>query len=288
MTTHDHGGEDQESCGSLEPARARVSIEDALSGERLEVWYQPKIDLRRKCLAGAEAFVRIHHPDAGLLWPEDYLDGLDETDQLKLSEYLFVTCLRHWTTFAEAGFGLRLSVNMPAHLLPKIPIDSLIAAHRPQSERWPGLIFELKEDQIIRDMPVMRKIAKDLKSSGIVLAIGEFGAGYSSLSSLRDLSFAELKLAASFVRNCAVDVTNAGICQTAIDLAHRFGSVVVADGIDAIADLQALIVMGCDHGQGMLVAPPLPKDRFLVALRQHMNRPRSGQHLAPSSDERVA
>ena len=190
--------------------------------------------------------------------------------------------------FAEAGFALRLSVNMPANVLPKIPMGSLIAAHRPQSEKWPGLIFELAEDQIVRDLTAIRRISKELQSSGIALAVDEFGAGYSSLSGLRDLPFAELKLDVSFVKNCAVDVTNVAICQTAIDLAHRFGSIVVAEGIDTIADLQALIVMGCDLGQGMLVAPPLPKDRFLEALRRRMNKPIHAAHSPENGDERVA
>ena len=217
------------------------------------------ISLRSTCGANAlqapKRLVRVHHPQAGLLWPEDYLAALDEESLLKLSEYSLVTSLRHWTVFAEAGFGLRLSINVPASLLPKIPVSALVAAHRPQSEKWPGLILELTEDQIVRDLPAIRQIAKEFKTSAIALAIDEFGAGYSSFSSLRDLPFTELKLHALFVKNCAVDVTNAAICQTAIDLAHRFGSVVVAEGIDAIADLQALIVMGCDLGQGMLACP---------------------------------
>ena len=98
---------------------AGLSIDEALSNNWLDVWYQPKIDLRRKCLAGAEALVRMHHPQAGLLWPEDYLGALDEEGLLKLSEYSLVTSLRHWTVFAEAGFGLRLSINVPASFLPK-------------------------------------------------------------------------------------------------------------------------------------------------------------------------
>jgi EAL domain-containing protein (putative c-di-GMP-specific phosphodiesterase class I) len=268
-------------------AIARVSMEDALSNNWLEVWYQPKIDLRRKCLAGAEALVRMHHPQAGALWPPDYLGALDEESLLKVSEYVLVTALRHWTVFAEAGFGPRLSINVPAVLLPKMPVRAIVAAHRPRSEKWPGLILEVTEDQIVRDLPAVRQLAKEFKTSGISLAIDEFGAGCSSFSSLRDVPFSELKLHASFVKDCAVDVTNAAICQTAIDLAHRSGSVVVADGIHAIADLQALIVMGCDLGQGMLIAPPLPKDRFLDALRQH-NRPRAAEQVPSDRDERVA
>jgi EAL domain-containing protein (putative c-di-GMP-specific phosphodiesterase class I) len=288
MAAHEHNEKRQRFSGPDGTAVARVSIDEALSNHWLDVWYQPKIDLRRKCLAGAEALVRMHHPQAGLLWPEDYLGALDEESLLKLSEYSLTASLRHWTMFAEAGFELRLSVNMPASLLPKIPVSALVATHRPQSEKWPGLILELTEDQIVRDLPAIRQIAKEFKTSTIALAIDEFGAGYSSFSSLRDLPFTELKLHALFVKNCAADVTNAAICQTAIDLAHRFGSVVVAEGIDAIADLQALIVMGCDLGQGMLVGAPLPKDRFVDALRQHTHRPREADRTTQNGNERVA
>src|SRR5262249_11852619 len=85
----------------------------------------------------------------------------------------------------------------------------------------------------------------------------------------------ELKLDTSFVRDCAIDATNAAICQTAIDLAHRFGSAAVAEGIETAADMQALIVMGCDFGQGVLIAPPMPRQRFLdlLCLRAGSARP---------------
>ncbi len=122
----------------------------------------------------------------------------------------------------------------------------------------------------------------------MAVAIDDFGAGYSSFSSLRGLPFAELKIHSSFIRNCAADLTNAAICQTAIDLAHRFGSLAVAKGIETIADLQALMVMGCDFGQGALVAPAMPKDRFLDALRKHMNKPAAPDQLPSDNAEHVA
>src|SRR6476620_8742477 len=97
---------------------ARVSIDEALRENWLDVWYQPKIDLRRKCLAGAEALVRMHHPHAGLLWPEDYVALLDEEGSAKLAEHTLRTALRHWANFAEAGFDLRIAINVPAAMLP--------------------------------------------------------------------------------------------------------------------------------------------------------------------------
>jgi EAL domain-containing protein (putative c-di-GMP-specific phosphodiesterase class I) len=271
-----------------ESALTRISIDEALEQNWLDIWYQPKIDLRRKCLAGAEALVRMRHPQAGLLWPEDYIDLLDNDSLIKLVEHTMRTILRHWTVFSDAGFNLRLAINVPAALLTQLPISALVAAHRPASENWPGIVLDVTEDHLVRDIALAQKIAEELKACGVAVAIDDFGAGYSSFSSLRGLPFAELKIHSSFIKNCAVDMTNAAICQTAIDLAHRFGSVAVAKGIDTIADLQALMVMGCDFGQGALVAPAMPKERFLDALRKHMNRP-SAPHEQPSDNaEHVA
>ena len=76
------------------------------------------------------------------------------------------------------------------------------------------------------------------------------------------------------LRDCAIDAANAAICQTAIDLAHRFGSAAVADGIETAADMQSLAIMGCDFGQGALIAPPMPQQRFLDLLYQRVSKPR--------------
>jgi EAL domain-containing protein (putative c-di-GMP-specific phosphodiesterase class I) len=282
-------GDDQARLsGVQESALTRISIDKALEQNWLDIWYQPKIDLRRKCLAGAEAIVCMQHPQAGFLWPEDYIDQLDDDGLKKLFEHTMFTTLRHWTDFSDAGFNLRLAVKVPAVLLPKLPISALVAEHRPASDKWPGVVLGVTEDQLVRDITATRMIAEELKACGVAVAIDDFGAGYSSFSSLRDLPFAELKIHPSFIKNCAADLTNAAICQTAIDLAHRFGSLAVAKGIDTIADLQALMVMGCDFGQGALVAPAMPKDRFLDALRKHMNRQDTPHRLPSNNAEHVA
>ncbi len=284
-----HQGDDQARfSGPHESALTEISIDETLEQNWLDTWYQPKIDLRRKCLAGAEVLVRMQHPRAGFLWPEDYIDLLDDNGLTRLVEYTILTTLRHWTVFADAGFNLRLAINVPAALLPRLPIRALVEAHRPASHNWPGIVLDVREDQLVRDTAITQKIAEDLKACGVAVAIDDFGAGYSSLSSLRGLPFAELKIHSSFIKNCAADVTNAAICQTAIDLAHRFGSLAVAKGIDAIADLQALMVMGCDFGQGALVAPAMPKSSFLDALRQHMNKPATPDQVPNHNAEHVA
>jgi EAL domain-containing protein (putative c-di-GMP-specific phosphodiesterase class I) len=257
----------------LPNGRPHIEIADALRNHWFEIWYQPKIDLKRKCLAGAEALARIRHPAFGVLLPGSFLPDASEESTLRLAEHTLLSTLRTWSTFDAAGFNLHLAVNVPVSVLLKLPITQLVREHRPRADHWPGLILEVSEDQIVRDIKQAHDIAVQLRGSGISISIDDFGAGYSSFSSLRDLSFAEIKIDSSFVKGCATDATNAAICQTAIDLAHRFGSAVVAEGIEAAVDLQALVVMGCDFGQGALIAPPMPQERFLGLLRQRLNKP---------------
>ena len=247
-------------------------LDEALRDARLELWYQPKIDIKQRCLAGAEALARIRHPERGVMLPGSFLPGASDEVMARLTEHALLTVLRDWTVFDEAGFNLRLAINVPVNLLDRLPISTIVTENRPQATYWPGLIVEVTEDQIVRDISAAHAVATEMRLSGVTISIDEFGAGYSSFSSLRQLPFAELKLDRSFVRNCAADATNAVICQTAIDLAHRFGSAAVADGIENPADLQAMMVMQCDFGQGALVGPPMPKEQFIDMLRKRMNR----------------
>jgi EAL domain-containing protein (putative c-di-GMP-specific phosphodiesterase class I) len=275
--------------------RPHIEIDEALRNGWFEIWYQPKIDLKRKCLAGAEALARVRHPQHGVLLPGTFLPGVAEGSISLLTEHALIATLTNWTKFEEAGFNLHLAINVPVSVLLKLPIPALVEQYRPKSDRWPGIILEVTEDQIVRDLKLAQEIAGPLSVSGIKIAIDDFGAGYSSFSSLRELPFVELKLDASFVKDCAIDATNAAICQTAVDLAHRFGSAAVAEGIENAADLQALMVMGCDFGQGVLIAPPMPQERFLDLLLQRVGKPRAAaapmgrpSDALPLAAERVA
>jgi EAL domain-containing protein (putative c-di-GMP-specific phosphodiesterase class I) len=250
-----------------------IEIGEALRNGWLEDWYQPKIDLKRKCLAGAEALACIRHPSLGLLMPGGYACSAGDDISL-LSEHALSAVLAHWSLFDEAGFNLSLAIKVPVRVLLELPIRELVAAHRPASDRWPGIILQVNEDDVVRDLKLAREVTNRLRASGVKIAIDDFGAGYSSLASLRELSFVEIKLGSSFVANCATDATNAAICQTAIDLAHRFSSAAAAKGVESQADLQALMAMGCDFGQGDLIAPAMSREHFLALLHQRVSKPR--------------
>ena len=245
-----------------------VGLDEALAKGWLELWYQPKIDLRSKTLAGAEGLIRCRHPVHGMLSPASFLPGASESSHSSLTEHVIATALRDWDEFAAAGVRLHTAVNTSIGALANLSLPALIREHRSNSADWPGLILEVTESEVVKDGALMHEIATQLRIYGISFAIDDFGEGFSSFARLRDIPFAELKLDQSFVKGSGTDERNAGICQTIINLAHNFGAVAVAEGIETAADLQAVYRMGCDIGQGFLLARPMPKASLVALLRQ--------------------
>ncbi|HML08283.1 MAG TPA: EAL domain-containing response regulator [Xanthobacteraceae bacterium] len=247
---------------------AHINLDEALTKNWIEFWYQPKIDLRKKQLVGVEAFARARHPHSGVLMPNAFLPGATEANLIALSERALVHTLKASLNFAKLGVNLRPAVNVPVNALVKMAVADIVQTYRPQFERWPGLIIDVTEEQIVTDLPLANEIAKNLQDLDVKLAIDDFGRGYSSLVRLKELPFAELKLDRAFVADCGTDKVNAPLCKTVINLAHNFGSIAVAIGIEKASDAMALVSMGCDYGQGFLLGQPMPEERFISLLRQ--------------------
>ncbi len=259
---------------------ARIDLKDALGNGWVEFWYQPKIDLRKKQLVGAEAFARVRHPQNGVLMPAAFMPGASEADLITLSERALAHALQAALSLAKFGVNLRMAVNIPVPALAKIAVTDIVQTYRPQFDKWPGMIIDMVEEQIIRELGLASDIAKKLDHLNVKLAIDNFGRGYSSLARLKELPFAELKLDRAFVADCGTDKVNAPLCKTVIDLAHNFGSIAVAIGIEKASDALALVSMGCDHGQGFLLGQPMPEERFTSLLRQRAASQASAAHAA--------
>jgi EAL domain-containing protein (putative c-di-GMP-specific phosphodiesterase class I) len=254
--------------GNPPSAAARITLDEALANNWIEFWYQPKIDLRKKQLVGAEAFARAIHPQFGPLSPNAFMPGAGEDAVLKLAEQSVISAIMAEGNFSKLGVKLRMSVNMSIEALTKLNIAEIMRAHKPTADKWPGLVIDVTEEQIVGDMTLASDIAKSLEQYKISLAIDDFGRGHSSLARLKAIPFAEMKLDRNFVLDCGTDKVNAPICKTVIDLAHGFGSAAVAIGIEKAADAIALVSMGCDYGQGFLLGQPMPEERFISLLKQ--------------------
>jgi EAL domain-containing protein (putative c-di-GMP-specific phosphodiesterase class I)/FixJ family two-component response regulator len=243
---------------------AQLDLGEALANGQLELWYEPKIDLRSKLLAGVEGVIRYHDRETGTV---DAIDGrlqqANEATRYALTEHFLAAILRDCDEFDRAGIPLRASLNASFDVLTKLDVAAIARQNRPRSENWPGLIVGVGENEVIDDPQLAHEVATQLRIYDVTLAINNFGAGFSSFERLRELPFSELKLHSGFVEGCAQDAKSAGVCKAAIDLAHRFGATTVATGVEDEADLVALQRMGCDTAQGPLLAEPMPKSKLM-------------------------
>ncbi len=269
--------------GHPQSLAARVDLEEALRQGWIEFWYQPKIDLRKKQLIGTEAFARARHPQHGILMPNAFMPGATESSLIALSEQALDRALKASVNFANLGVTLRPAVNIPVEALVKMPVEDIVQTYRNKFEKWPGLIIDIAEEQIITELPLASELAKKLRHLNIHLAIDHFGRAYSALTRLKESPFAELKLDRAFVNDCASDKVNAPLCKTVIDLAHGFGSTAVGIGIEKASDAIALVSMGCNYGQGFLLGQPMPEERFSSLLRQRAAS--QGRQLAAEQAE---
>ena len=249
-------------------AGARLSLDEAIDKNWIEFWYQPKIALRKKQLAGAEAYARARHPQNGVVMPAAFMPDASDAAVLKLSELALHSALKAGQNFSKMGIHLRLTVNIPLAALAKLPVEQIVTSQRPSPNNWPGLIVDVPEDQIVADLPLAIELAKKLETINIRMAIDDCGRAYSMLSGLAEFPFTEVKLDRAFVADCGTDKVNAPLCKAMINLAHHFGRTAVAMGIEKAPDAVAMVSMGCDFGQGFLLGLPMAEERFISLLRQ--------------------
>ena len=247
--------------------KPKVTLAKALQHGWLELYYQPKVSLQTHHMVGAEGLIRVRHPELGVLGPGAFLPGAADADMLKMTEQVIITALRDWSDCAAHGMpGLNLAVNVPASAFIELPIARIVRDERPQSTDWPGLILEVTEDQIVNNLKLANEVANELRSQQCSLAIDDFGAGYSSLGRLRQLPFSELKIDRAYVTDCHLDKMKAGMLESMIELARRFGLKTVAEGIETHHESHKLQGLGVPVGQGFLFAKPMSKDDLLARI----------------------
>lgn len=258
---------DELKIGLPKPLAARIFLDDALRNDWIGFWLQPRIDLRRKRLAGIELLARAHHPEYGVLMPSAFMPGALDDSISALAEKNVVEAIRISESLAALGFDLPISVNMPIETLSKLPVEDLIAEHHSTPKHWAGLVVDVPEDQVIHDIPSAIELSGRLKACNVRISIDGFAGGYSLLSRATELPFFEVKLSGE-VTDCATNKTNASICKSVIDFARRFGCFTTGTDLQKASDVAALVGMGCDFGQGSLMGHPMTEDRFMVLLRQ--------------------
>jgi EAL domain-containing protein (putative c-di-GMP-specific phosphodiesterase class I) len=253
----------------------KLRLDEVLRNNWFQLWYQPKIDIQQMKPVGAEGLARCIHPVFGLVMPSSFIPGADDASLAKLGERALIQALYDWPLFNTLRIPFKLAINLSIEALTRIPIAKIVRELKPKESNWPGMIVEITEDQAIKDIHAIHEIAIQLKLYGISIAIDDFGAGYSHLARLKELPFEELKIDRSLVMNCDQDEQTAALCRTAIELAHKFDTVAVAEGIERASEVRALQEMGCDMGQGFLFAHATPRDKLIESMKKRMSAARA-------------
>jgi diguanylate cyclase (GGDEF)-like protein len=253
----------------------------ALEQDGLRLYYQPKLDLATGRVGGAEALVRWQHPKRGFVPPDAFISLAEETGNIqRLTRWALASGVAQAASWRARGLALRVSVNLSVRDLADAGLPDRVAGlldrhDVPASQ----LVLEVTESAIMGEPDAAIAVLRRLADQGIALSIDDFGVGQSSLSYLRRLPVRELKIDKSFVLNLARNAEDRTIVRSVIELGHRLGYSVTAEGVEDEAALTGLTDYGCDHAQGYHIARPLPAesfDRFLEEARW------PGQRLAVS------
>jgi EAL domain-containing protein (putative c-di-GMP-specific phosphodiesterase class I) len=247
-------------------ASAVVTLDEALANNWIEFWYQPKINLVKKQIAGVETFARVRHPELGTLPPSIFMQGATEAALMQLTQRALGAALSAARNFSQLGVNLRVAVNVPVSALVHLPIADMVREHGPKHLRWPGLILDVTEAQVMEDIARVQAVSQQLASQNVTLAIDDFGGGKMTVSQLQELPFTELKLDRSFVDGAALNPNKAQVCASVINLAHQLGCVAVGVGIERLDDMKALSMLGCDLGQGFIFGQPMPEEQLTAVM----------------------
>lgn len=239
-------------------------VREALRTNALEVHYQPQIDLASGRCESAEALVRWPSTDPRAM-PAALIAQTAESTEINHSFTLFTlnTALRHTVGFRRCGVEVRMSVNVSATLLnddelPEILAQSLDAWSVPADQ----LTVEVTEGTIVSDVKRSVQVLERVRRLGVRLAMDDFGTGYSSLAQFKRLPFDEIKIDKLFVQNMLQTRGDAQIVRAMVDLAHNFGLVAVAEGVEDTPTLNRLRELGCDLAQGYAISKALPEPLF--------------------------
>ncbi|MEZ0491679.1 putative bifunctional diguanylate cyclase/phosphodiesterase [Kineococcus sp. TBRC 1896] len=235
---------------------------------QIVVHLQPKVSVSTGRLLGVEALARWNHPTRGVLPPSEFIamatsPDLSEAFTTRVLEAALAQC----GTWLRAGYEVPVSINVTAHCLPRLALPMRLLDALGRHGVPPRLLcLELTEDILVADPETTAQVLTSLRHTGIRCSVDDFGTGFSSLSYLRRLPLDELKIDRSFVLGMfphgpdgAVDDVVVG---AVIDLGHRLGVHVVAEGVEHQRELDVLTRLGCDSVQGYLHSPPVPAAAF--------------------------
>jgi diguanylate cyclase (GGDEF)-like protein len=242
--------------------RAETELRDALQHEQFELYFQPIIDLQRFEIEGAEALLRWHHPERGMVSPSEFIPLAEDCGVI---DELGAWVIRNACLAAAKWPGnITVAINLSPVQFDNPGLVRTVAAALAETGLQPSrLELEITESVLLHDSAVNIAVLVELSDLGVSIALDDFGTGYSSLSYLRRFSFDRIKIDHSFVRDITRNDGSLKIVRAIVMLAHSLGLGVTAEGVETDEQLAAVRGEGCDAVQGYYTGAPAPLAAFL-------------------------
>lgn len=245
---------------------------EALDSELLELYYQPKIDLKTNKPIGFEALLRWKHPEKGWISPGQIIPLVEETQLINpLTEWIFRRSLQTLTKLNDKNMSISINISAKnihnPHFLKTI---KLIMEEYNIDPR--NVELELTESTIMENLSFSIELLQSLRNNHIQLSIDDFGTGYSSLAYLNQLPINIVKIDRSFISNIVEDEGAKSIVNSVINLVHKLGMKVVAEGVETYEIGQLLLNMNCDIAQGYFYAKPMSEESLFTWLQKNNSK----------------
>ncbi len=237
----------------------------ALAAGQFEIYLQPIIELRTERVLKAEALLRWHHPQLGMVSPGEFIPIAEETGLInEIGDWVFresAGIVKSWQSRSADPLlaPVQISVNKsPRQFFVDNTHETWI--EHLKSIDLPGscMVIEITEGLLLEDRPEIAEKLLQFRNAGIQISLDDFGTGYSAMAYLKKFPIDFLKIDQSFVRDMATDPGDLAIVEAIIVMAHKLGLKVIAEGVETVEQRDLLLAAGCDYGQGYLFARPLP------------------------------
>ena len=243
----------------------------ALENEEFAVYYQPKYDPRTNELKGAEALVRWISPEFGFVSPGRIIPIFEKNGFItEIDHYMLTHVARDQKKWLDQGFKcVPVSVNVSrAHFIENDLAEQIRDAVDKEGTPHELVEIELTESAFFDDKKQLIETISKLRDYGFSVSMDDFGSGYSSLNSLKDMPLDVLKLDAEFFRGDNQNERGEIVVSEAIKLAKSLNMRTVAEGVEIKEQVDFLAKEGCDMIQGFYYAKPMPRDEFEQSFKK--------------------
>lgn len=243
-------------------------LDRAIDSGDFWVAYQAKLDLATGSICGAEALARWTHPDKGAIAPFGFIIAAEQNDRIeKLTRFVLEEAIKAAASINAVGTPFNVAVNLSTRLIGDRAftdvVEALLKKHRLAPQY---LTLEVTETAALDSGNGDMETLTRLRSLGVNIAIDDYGTGLSTLEYLKKIPATEIKIDQSFIAAVTKSHSDRLMVHSTIQLAHSLGRIVVAEGVEDKATLDALIALGCDHAQGFHIGRPMSLYAFTDAL----------------------